>query len=573
MTRKTNLITLALLLVTSVDAFANIYGAVRGIVHDPQHRPVQGAMVMLKAKSSDWTKSVTTDASGEFAIQCRAPWRLFHYRRQPGIRADSPERYRHLGHRHPWCTFNCSLAAATETVTVSGAPEVAPTDSARPSLWSAGRHRAHARRRPQQQPGHDHRLRSRRLFHPRPAPHSRRPPNQLAGRWRARPEHQYRLQHRPAIRSQGHRLSGGRARKLRRRVRRPHLRRLQRRPAHRLRAQQRRPNWFSAPETSIRPTTHFSFGSHTERFAYYASVNGNRSNLGIQTPVPQMVHDAENGYGGFGSLIFNVDPSNQLRLVTSLRKDYYQIPYDPFPNDIENAHSGERFQAQYPSIGLRDGEHESDAIVNFSWVHTFNSKTAADRLALLSLQQRRLRQLARRLPDRHHRQSRLHLWRRPGQLRRQRGQKQSADGSLQLLPAATTNCSASSSTTAAAILPFTDSDTPPAAWQRSFIDDKFKPFSWLTLTAGMRPDPFFRQASPRTPSARASARLLRSPAELDLPRLLRPLLSGAAADHRFRPATRFLQRQNLRIHPAPRRTRRRTSVRGHHPLSRMDSRR
>ena len=27
---------------------------------------------------------------------------------------------------------------------------------------------------------------------------------------------------------------------------------------------------------------------------------------------------------------------NQFRLVTSLRKDYYQIPYDPFPNDLEN---------------------------------------------------------------------------------------------------------------------------------------------------------------------------------------------------------------------------------------------
>ena len=29
-----------------------------------------------------------------------------------------------------------------------------------------------------------------------------------------------------------------------------------------------------------------SFGSHTERFAYYASLNGNRSNLGLQPPVP-----------------------------------------------------------------------------------------------------------------------------------------------------------------------------------------------------------------------------------------------------------------------------------------------
>ena len=80
----------------------------------------------------------------------------------------------------------------------------------------------------------------------------------------------------------------------------------------------------------------FSFGSHTDRFAYYASLNGNRSDLGLQPPVANVVHDAANGYGGFGSFIFNVDPSDQLRLVTSLRKDYYQIPYDPFPNDLEN---------------------------------------------------------------------------------------------------------------------------------------------------------------------------------------------------------------------------------------------
>ena len=97
---------------------------------------------------------------------------------------------------------------------------------------------------------------------------------------------------------------------------------------------------------------------------------------GLAAPCSEVVHDATNGYGGFGSLIFNVDPSNQLRFVTSLRKDYYQIPYDPNPNDIENAPIPENgFAAQYPSIGLRDGQHEGDAFVNFSWVHTFNSKT------------------------------------------------------------------------------------------------------------------------------------------------------------------------------------------------------
>ena len=52
----------------TLSAFANDYGAVRGVVHDPQHRPIEDAMVMLKAKSSEWTKSVTTDANGNFQI-------------------------------------------------------------------------------------------------------------------------------------------------------------------------------------------------------------------------------------------------------------------------------------------------------------------------------------------------------------------------------------------------------------------------------------------------------------------------------------------------------------------------
>src|SRR5205814_8282964 len=65
-----------------------------------------------------------------------------------------------------------------------------------------------------------------------------------------------------------------------------------------------------------------SFGSHTERFAYYASVNGNRTDLGLATPGPQVIHDRANGAGGMATLVFNVDPVDQLRLVTSLRRDF-----------------------------------------------------------------------------------------------------------------------------------------------------------------------------------------------------------------------------------------------------------
>jgi len=113
-----------------------------------------------------------------------------------------------------------------------------------------------------------------------------------------------------------------------------------------------------------------SCGGHSERFAYYVSVNGNRSNYGLQTPIAQVFHDSENGYGGFASFIFNPDAKNQFRVVTSLRQDYYQIPIDPNPNSAGNqilVESGES-----PSYGLRDGEREPDGYAVFSWVHTFN---------------------------------------------------------------------------------------------------------------------------------------------------------------------------------------------------------
>lgn len=102
-----------------------------------------------------------------------------------------------------------------------------------------------------------------------------------------------------------------------------------------------------------------SLGSHTERFAYYASVNANRSDLGLETPVSQVIHDLASGSGGFASLFYNATPSDQLRLVTSLRGDHYQIPNSP---------------AQQSS-GNRDLDLERDAFVNFTWVHTAGSGT------------------------------------------------------------------------------------------------------------------------------------------------------------------------------------------------------
>jgi len=116
-------------------------------------------------------------------------------------------------------------------------------------------------------------------------------------------------------------------------------------------------NWYQTNDQ-------LDFSGHTQRFAYYVSFNGNRSDYGLQAPIGQVVHDADNGYGGFTSLIFNPDSSNQFRLVASLRQDYYQIPIDPNPNSAGNQ--------VYPSYGLRDSEREPDGYVTLSWDHTFS---------------------------------------------------------------------------------------------------------------------------------------------------------------------------------------------------------
>lgn len=97
-----------------------------------------------------------------------------------------------------------------------------------------------------------------------------------------------------------------------------------------------------------------SVGGHTDRFAYYASVNGNRSDLGLMTPDEQIIHDAEDGYGGFSTLIYNLTPEDQFRLVFSARRDDYQIP-------------------NTPGQVAGDVQREADAFALFSWVRTLSS--------------------------------------------------------------------------------------------------------------------------------------------------------------------------------------------------------
>lgn len=59
----------AVFLFAAAGVSATIFGNVRGIVHDPQHRPVQDVTVILKAIHSEFTERTQTNAEGEFHFE------------------------------------------------------------------------------------------------------------------------------------------------------------------------------------------------------------------------------------------------------------------------------------------------------------------------------------------------------------------------------------------------------------------------------------------------------------------------------------------------------------------------
>jgi outer membrane receptor protein involved in Fe transport len=97
-----------------------------------------------------------------------------------------------------------------------------------------------------------------------------------------------------------------------------------------------------------------SFADHSDKSAYYFSFNGNRTDHGLATPDSGNLHNLGAGGGVFTSLIFNTTPNDQLRVVASARTDRFQIPNT----------------ADEEALGIRDREREQDTFGSFSWVHT-----------------------------------------------------------------------------------------------------------------------------------------------------------------------------------------------------------
>jgi hypothetical protein len=475
------LLAVAVLLITIIPgAFANDYGAVRGVVHDPQHRPIQNAMVMLKAKSSQWTKSVNTDANGEFQFNAVALGDYSVSVASKGF-AQTTQDVTVMSGSVPVVHFQLQVASANEKVTVSAAPAVVATDSFTPTTLVS-------RLDIERTPGADGTNSMAMITDYVPGAYVTHDMLHMRG------GHQttWLLDGIPVINTAIAQNLGP-----------------QFDPKDMDYVEVNRGSYGAefGDRTygvfNVVPRTGFernkqaeltvtagnfyqtddalSFGSHTDRFAYYVSVNGNRSNLGLQPPVPEVVHDAVNGVGGFGSFIFNLNPSDQLRLMTSVRRDYYQIPYDPDPNDFENSDPN-----GYPSIGLRDAQTEIDTGVLFTWLHTFNSQLLTTVSPFYHYNRGDYASNPNDIPiaTSENRGSTYGGGQASFAANYNKNDLQVGFLSFyqsdnQIFGAIFNDGSGSPS--------FTIAESPTAHLETFYIDDKFNPFPWLTLSAGMRP--------------------------------------------------------------------------------------
>ncbi len=106
-----------------------------------------------------------------------------------------------------------------------------------------------------------------------------------------------------------------------------------------------------------------SVASHTDDFAYYASVEGNRSSLGLQTPQSEVIHDDTQGYGAFTNLQYEPSERDTVTFIGQLRQDDYQIPDCIVPLADDPSCVGQ----------FGDVQGEADNFAVLSWAHTFTN--------------------------------------------------------------------------------------------------------------------------------------------------------------------------------------------------------
>jgi outer membrane receptor protein involved in Fe transport len=334
---------------------ATIFGNVRGVVHDPQHHPIAGAHATLQSNASQYRQVADTNSDGWFEFAA-VPLGSYTVRIEaPGFAAQEQALLVASG-AAPVLHFPLAIASANETVSVTASPEELQPESPRRAQFITQEQISHYagvdssssfRIITEFVPGaymvHDQ-------LHVRgghqvtwaidgvPVPNTNIASN-LGTQFNPRDVEYLEAQSGSYSAEYGDRTYGVFN------------------VASRTGFERNRQAELVAGYGNYNSTDdQISFGDHSEKFAYYASLSGNRTDYGLEPPTALNLHNQAAGGGAFTALIYNPRPSDQLRFDGAFRLDYYQAPND----------------AEMQADGVRDREREQDIFGALSWAHTYS---------------------------------------------------------------------------------------------------------------------------------------------------------------------------------------------------------
>jgi hypothetical protein len=366
--RSSPIVVAALLMAASIPALATVFATVHGVVHDAQHRPVAGAHVTIQAANSAFMLAATSGSNGEFELN-QAPIGVYRLEvAAPGF-ATVSESLTVASGTNPLVHVPMQLAASAQTVVVHASGSAASsTDSVTPTTLIT-------RTEIDETPGASRTIGMEMITDYVPGAYMTHDMLHMRGghqtSWlidgiaipNTKIDSNVGPQIDPKDIDELETQRGSYAADLGDRTY-GVFNVLPRNGFERNREGElllSGGNFYSGE-------TQLSLGSHSAQTAWYASVVASRSNYGLETPIAAVHRDATNSQSGFLSLLRNQTARDQLRLDAQFRQDYFQIPYDPDPNDWEQASN------YYNSSGLRDSQSERDSFVIVNWVHTISPK-------------------------------------------------------------------------------------------------------------------------------------------------------------------------------------------------------
>ena len=334
---------------------ASVFGDVRGVVHDPQHHPIDGALITIRAAGSGYQREAKTSGAGEFSFNAVPLGQYSVVVQAPGFATQS-QALNVVSGSAPVLHYQLAVAEAKEDVTVTASPEDLNPDSPRREqlisqrqiLDYAGVNSSSSLKMitdfvPGSYVVHDQ-------LHVRgghqvtwaidgvPLPNTNIA-SSVGAQFNPKDINYLQAETGSYSAEYGDRTYG--------------LFDIEPNSGF----ERNREAEFIAGYGNYNQTDDWlSFGDHTSKFAYYVSGSGNSSQWGLEPPTPANLHDQAQGGGGFTSLLYNPNSVDQLRFDAGLRLDYFLVPNTP----------------EQQAAGIDDREREQDIFGVFTWAHAYS---------------------------------------------------------------------------------------------------------------------------------------------------------------------------------------------------------